>query len=117
MEVHLIEALLFGGVGFALGVYADFRARKEEKEKPPEPDPYYKEPGRIPPGPGKLICGCGHHLSYHDREGGRCRHKRHFFAAGSGKIRYLARCSCQRYVGPEPMPDFLAQEIVKELGP
>lgn len=92
-----------GLLGFALGVYADYKARNDEDVE--KPDPYYSEPGRQLPAADRPVCGCGHHLSYHDPNTGQCLHKRTFLQ----RHVYTAQCSCQQYIGPEPVPHYLPQ--------
>lgn len=49
---------------------------------PPEPQP---------------ICGCGHHLSFHNPRTGGCAEQ---------------ECRCQQYVGPEPLGHVFAQPLI-----
>jgi hypothetical protein len=49
---------------------------------PPEPQP---------------ICGCGHHLSFHNPRTGACAEE---------------DCRCQQYVGPEPLGHVFAQPLI-----
>jgi hypothetical protein len=55
------------------------------------------------------ICGCGHHISFHDEEG--C----HITVtitreAMFGPRGMVTTCPCVRYVGPEPLPRFTVIE-------
>jgi hypothetical protein len=47
------------------------------------------------------VCGCGHHFSHHDPAMGDCRK----LSWGGDK------CTCRRYSGPEPLPEYYAPEI------
>ena len=49
--------------------------------------------------PIKPICGCKHHLSYHDPATGRCR---------NGD---WGGCACRQYSGPQPLPEYFAPEM------
>jgi hypothetical protein len=51
----------------------------------------------IPPPEPQAICGCGHHLSFHNPRTGAC--------AEDG-------CRCQQYVGPEPLGHVFAQPLI-----
>jgi len=55
------------------------------------------------------ICGCQHHLAYHDRETGQC----HEYQPGVMVLETKAKvkCKCRRYVGPEPLSDVYAEEL------
>jgi hypothetical protein len=58
-----------------------------------------------PPPP---ICGCEHHLAFHemDGEGNPTGHCREIINSHNG-----TECGCQRYTGPEPLPEYYAPEI------
>lgn len=45
------------------------------------------------------VCGCGHHASFHDRNG--CHHQRVVDAYHVERV----RCGCVRYLGPPPPPE------------
>ncbi len=51
---------------------------------------------RPPPEP-QAICGCGHHLSFHNPRNGACAED---------------NCRCQHYVGPEPLGYVFAQPLI-----
>lgn len=57
-------------------------------------------------------CGCGHHYAFHDKSG-RChnymKNLRRVDTA-TGKSLGLLPCICQRYTGPEPLPQYLPPE-------
>ena len=56
--------------------------RGQVKSGPPEPQP---------------ICGCSHHLSFHNPHTSACA---------------VEDCRCQQYVGPEPLGHVFAQPLV-----
>lgn len=55
------------------------------------------------------ICGCKHHYSFHDVDGG-CHYVMDWHWEGKKHIDEL--CGCKRYTGPEPLPTYTA-----EIGP
>lgn len=55
--------------------------------------------------PPELECGCGHHYSFHDPETGQCHDK-----IWRGANNY-APCTCRRYTGPEPLPEYVPREL------
>ena len=88
---------------------------------------------RLANGP-EPICGCGHHLAYHDLHDGRCyaevkREKADAAEAGSGGAESDSesatatakpapenlwhRCACRRYAGPEPIATVYAPQIAR----
>ncbi len=44
------------------------------------------------PGPVRPVCGCGHDLAFHNVETNACHYRQND-----------STCTCQRYVGPEPL--------------
>lgn len=90
---------------------------------------------KTPPKPPQPICGCKHHLSFHDPETGRCSFTKSIFTVRDEAVRdadgrpvldsfrdvqtvrqttYRGehQCGCRRYIGPEPLTTYYAQEIV-----
>lgn len=84
------------------------------------------------------ICGCRHHLAYHDPRDGRCyavvkgKHGsgsssdskgnknaggqgKRGPVEGAGKLPAPAQCPCRRYAGPEPLATLYAAELT-EMG-
>jgi hypothetical protein len=50
------------------------------------------------------VCGCGHHASMHTSSTGPCNEQ-----LRSRVLRDpIGICKCQRYTGPEPLPEFYA---------
>jgi hypothetical protein len=78
------------------GSFEDKRKAKERALRGPEP-----------------VCGCTHHLSFHDAASGQCHAqvtiKVHDSENGSRKEN--ATCTCRRYIGPEPISGYYAPEI------
>ncbi|WP_312871256.1 hypothetical protein [Streptomyces lonarensis] len=65
------------------------------------------------------VCGCGHHLAQHDRRG-RCHEEVARPTGWDAQHRPTgyapAPCTCQRYVGPQPLSQVFADELT-ELEP
>lgn len=58
-----------------------------------------------PADPHAPICGCGHHLAFHDRAEGGCHQRVPLPDDSTGP------CRCSQYIGPEPLPQFYAPEL------
>jgi len=50
-----------------------------------------------PPPEPQAMCGCSHHLSFHNPRTGACAEE---------------NCRCQQYVGPEPLGHVFAQPVI-----
>lgn len=62
--------------------------------------------------PPKPVCGCRHSLGLHDEGTGECHGTTPGDYYKNGK--WLANrrpCTCRRYDGPQPLPEFFAPEI------
>lgn len=58
------------------------------------------------------VCGCGHHLAYHDLHDGRCYAERNRKDSGDGKDATApVQCTCRRYAGPEPLATLYAPPL------
>ena len=66
--------------------------------------------GPKPPKPVQPICGCEHDLSFHDPETGEC-HALMRVPSTMSRDSYHTDCTCRRYNGPEPLPEYYAPEI------
>jgi hypothetical protein len=55
-------------------------------------------------------CPCGHAVSFHDPESHKCHGKVHEKDPPYGYWHWNP-CTCRRYTGPEPYPEFYAPEI------
>ncbi|MER6772423.1 hypothetical protein ACFVG1_01305 [Streptomyces bacillaris] len=64
--------------------------------------------------PPEPVCGCTHHLAKHDKQG-RCHEQVEVATAWDENrkpLRYEAgRCTCQQYVGPQPLSQVYAEEL------
>jgi len=73
------------------------RSAIEEANKPPVP-----------------VCGCTHHLAKHDRKG-KCHEDAEVaveWDENRKPLKYeLRRCTCQQYVGPQPLSQIYADEL------
>lgn len=56
------------------------------------------------------VCGCKHHLSFHDAETGQCHEQVLVKAPGQERKERVA-CPCRRYIGPEPLGGYFVPEI------
>ncbi|NGN67244.1 hypothetical protein G5C51_25475 [Streptomyces sp. A7024] len=69
----------------------------EEAQKPPEP-----------------ICGCGHHLAKHDKQG-KCHELIEVATAWDSDHKPVEygreQCHCQQYVGPQPLSQIYAEPL------
>ena len=67
----------------------------------------------------KPVCGCSHHLSFHDPKTREC----HGLMKGA-PVKFNAwseptawsqvPCTCRQYSGPEPLPEYFAPELTGE---
>ncbi|GAB3499399.1 hypothetical protein [Nocardiopsis coralliicola] len=101
-------AIALGGV--AVGRLLPRRERPEARRALPEAPP---QPAPQP------ICGCGHHLVFHDQESKLCQAQiiipdrwttgdRHPYAGQEGVYR---QCKCQGYRGPVPVDEYYAPDL------
>jgi hypothetical protein len=64
--------------------------------------------------PPEPVCGCTHHLAKHDKQG-KCHEMVDAPVAWDEQqkpLRYESRqCTCQQYVGPEPLATLYAQDL------
>ncbi|MFY9891234.1 MAG: hypothetical protein WAK71_23175 [Streptosporangiaceae bacterium] len=56
----------------------------------------------VPPPDPQPVCGCSHHLSFHNPRTGACAEE---------------NCRCQQYIGPEPLGHVFAQPLIDPVGP
>jgi hypothetical protein len=59
-------------------------------------------------------CGCEHHRSFHEGGTGKCHYlegKAIRFTGGDPTAWEKVACGCQKYTGPEPLPEYYAPEI------
>ena len=107
-------AVVVGGGWVANNVRGALRTRHERTmERAAAEDARRKElaaAGR-PPEP---VCGCGHHLAKHDKQG-KCHEPVEAAVEWDEErrpLRYEARpCDCQQYVGPQPLTTLYAQDL------
>jgi hypothetical protein len=65
--------------------------------------------------PPELLCGCGHHLAYHDPGKGECSNYQPGMVKvedGKATIEKL-QCRCQQYTGPEITPQYIAPRVTE----
>jgi hypothetical protein len=71
--------------------------------------------GPKPTRPVRPVCGCEHHHSFHDPQTGQCSFTGQEYR-GHGKYEELS-CTCRRYSGPVPLPEFYAPEVTSGDSP
>ena len=63
------------------------------------------------------VCGCGHHLAYHDARDAQCYASVKGTKSDHGPDGEAERqCPCRRYAGPEPLATLYAPEITAQAG-
>lgn len=66
------------------------------------------------------VCGCRHHLAYHDPKEGRCyavvKGKRSRDGEADAAAAAPLQCPCRRYAGPEPLATLYAPELTGSAG-
>ncbi|WP_206506441.1 hypothetical protein [Streptomyces chrestomyceticus] len=64
--------------------------------------------------PPEAVCGCTHHLAKHDKQG-RCHEAVQVPTAWDAEKKPVAyepgQCTCQQYVGPQPLSQVFAEEL------
>lgn len=65
--------------------------------------------------PAEPLCGCGHHLAYHDLEKGECNnYQPGVVKYENGKATTIkVNCKCRQYTGPEIAPQYIAPKITE----
>ena len=59
------------------------------------------------------LCGCGHHISFHDEKG--CHYTVVYTRpAKFGVVSLFSDCPCVKYVGPEPLPKVISLESIQQ---
>lgn len=65
--------------------------------------------------PPQAICGCGHHLVFHDNESKKCRAQVIIPGRWTGERGdSYHTCVCQGYRGPMPVDEYYAPDILSE---
>lgn len=111
-------AVLWGVVVFGGSAAAQVRSalktrheRRMERESVAERRREALAAAERPPAP---VCGCTHHLAKHGKDG-RCHEDVQTaveWDADQKPVKYASKpCSCQQYVGPQPLPTLYAQEL------
>lgn len=91
--------LLVGAGIFAAGLLAGWPLGRRDRARRRDPE---LEP----------ICGCGHHRAQHDPETSQC-HKLVNIAL-RGYTPKFQQCTCQQYVGPEPISSLWTPPVLPE---
>jgi hypothetical protein len=94
-------AILLAGIliGVLAGRLLSHRGRREERPK-------------------GAMCECQHSIAYHDRQTGHCAGMRNVASKwnefGDPVAWTEQPCTCRRYIGPEPLQEFYAPEILQQ---
>lgn len=89
----MLEGALIALAGVLVGRFLPGRRRGPKPVPPPKP-----------------VCGCGHSVSFHAGGEKACAWVgEKYYRSGVGTV--TPRCTCLKYVGPTPMPEFYAPEI------
>lgn len=65
----------------------------------------------------KPICGCTHHLAFHDTKNNTCtgvNNVRYYNSRGYPTYKDVV-CTCKTYIGPTPLGQLYATEIATDL--
>ncbi|MEV2277239.1 hypothetical protein AB0I72_16805 [Nocardiopsis sp. NPDC049922] len=64
------------------------------------------------------LCGCGHHLVFHDRGSKKCMTQVVIPGRWTGQSGSTYRqCMCQGYRGPIPVDEYYAPDLLEDNGP
>ncbi|RAG84759.1 hypothetical protein DN069_15075 [Streptacidiphilus pinicola] len=111
MDAISIAVVVMAG-GYAVNGALD-RVRRLRKDRREEQEKALRGP--------EPVCGCGHHLAYHDLHDGRCyaevKRKGGTDGEGRPKGQAPAQCTCRRYAGPEPLATLYAPELTADARP
>jgi hypothetical protein len=94
VELAVVGAIAVTSVAKTVrGGFRDRRTARSDALRGPEP-----------------VCGCKHHLSFHDSVTGQC-HERVLVKVPGQEHKEREACPCRRYVGPEPLGGYFVPEI------
>ncbi|WP_461001736.1 hypothetical protein [Streptomonospora sediminis] len=99
------------GAAIALGgvMIGRMIPRRNQQPAPPPPQPAVATKSSTP----QPICGCGHHLVFHDQETKMCQAQvvipGRWVGERGGTYR---QCMCQGYRGPVPLDEYYAPDII-----
>ncbi|WP_046469875.1 hypothetical protein [Allosalinactinospora lopnorensis] len=99
------------GAAIALGGVLVGRAITKRQTAPAQHPPQQAvSAGQRNPQP---ICGCGHHLVFHDHESKRCQAQVVIPGRWTGQSGSTYRtCMCQGYRGPLPVDEYYAPDLL-----
>jgi hypothetical protein len=100
---EIVMVILAGGY-VAGGAYDRLKDAAKERRKA-------KAQALIGPEP---VCGCGHHLAYHDARDALCYAS--VVTAEGGTDDSVRQCPCRRYAGPEPLATLYSPELTSPVG-
>ncbi|PSK82602.1 hypothetical protein CLV63_14215 [Murinocardiopsis flavida] len=101
-------SLLVGAI-IAVGGIVVGRMLPARRVKPEPQPPALPSAPRSP----KPMCGCGHHLVFHDHENKRCQAQVVIPGKWTGQSASSYRpCMCQGYRGPVPLDEYYAPDLL-----
>ncbi len=112
----LTIVVLFGGGGawLAEAVRAGRRQRHEQQMELLRAEERRLERLEAASAQPEPVCGCGHHLAKHDRQG-HCHEIVRVPTGWDAQHRPLGfergTCNCQQYVGPQPLSQIWAEDL------
>ncbi|MFC4563365.1 hypothetical protein ACFO4E_15990 [Nocardiopsis mangrovi] len=97
------------GAAVALGGVLIGRMLPKRGPKPPPRPPSIPSSPRTP----QPICGCGHHLVFHDQQSKLCQAQVVIPGRWTGQTAGSYRqCMCQGYRGPVPVDEYYAPDLL-----
>jgi hypothetical protein len=109
--------LFFAAGGFAKvadTARAAFRTRHERKMERLQTAREERRELAAADKPPEAVCGCGHHLAKHDKQG-KCHEVVEVPTSWDADKKPLAYepgpCNCQQYVGPQPLAQVYAEDL------
>jgi hypothetical protein len=106
VSLVLGAAIALGGVliGRAMPRRADRAAARRDRRQPSIP---------AAPRTPQPICGCGHHLVFHDKDSKMCQAQVVIPGRWTGQSGGTYRqCMCQGYRGPVPLDEYYAPDLL-----
>ncbi|GAA1452819.1 hypothetical protein [Nocardiopsis tropica] len=107
------------GATIALGGFLFGRLMTQRQSRTALEQQRRQEQARVLSGPQnpQPLCGCGHHLVFHDQETKRCQTQVVIPGRWTGQTSSTYRqCMCQGYRGPLPLDEYYAPDYLDGNG-